>query len=345
MQSNTWNNTNQHWIPQFLLKGFGTHKRNKFIYKLDSRTNFVTKHKVSEIASKSHLLTEQDDKLLSEIEGYTNQVIDAIRKNRLESIDKNKRQAVDKLVMAMMINDPYVGVDVRASHKIVISEAVCEYNKAAIKYGGILDTPGLTDLIGDHLPHDYISCFMDPATSLPLNALRLMGLQVFISAEGSYFIIGDSPVLVIRGVVNNETSLSNRGSQVILPISSRCMLMYSWATETNVIAGSIILEKEHVRSLNSAYYHGTKYHYIYGRDEETLRKSHLPSLTWIPREHSNNASSGWKEMQDIWNRWKRDIESLDVVLSMATEYEVRELYNSTIPSRARLLFGFNPKIE
>ena len=36
MQPSTWNDTNQHWIPQFLLKGFGIRKRAASVYELGS---------------------------------------------------------------------------------------------------------------------------------------------------------------------------------------------------------------------------------------------------------------------------------------------------------------------
>ena len=96
---------------------------------------------------------------------------------------------------------------------------------------------------------------------------------------------------------HGESSLLNPGSQVILPISSGCILVYAWATEMNVITDGGTLVREQVRSLNSDYYHGTNSRYVYGRDEEVLKRSRLMSLEKSPRERSNDVKDGWFRMQ------------------------------------------------
>ena len=330
MQPSTWNDTNQHWLSQFLLKGFGIRKKASSVYELDKQTKAVAVRKVSEAASKPCLLTEQDDKLLRGIESRAAPVIDTIRKGHLSDIDEDGRQAVDKLTLAMMLNDPYYGVDIEAARETAIAEVVRELSKATIKYGGILDKPDFTDFLDDRLPYDRLSGFMDLATSQVLMALRLMGLQAFNSAEGASFIIGDSPALVIRGAVNGETNLLNPGSQVILPISSRCLLAYTWSTETNLIDDGGTFDGEQVRSLNSDYYHGAKCRYIYGRDEETLRKSQQLSLHYTPRGRSNDVKSGWAMIQRLQQMAQRQHETQNTVQSMALEYGARELVDSAI---------------
>ena len=68
MQPSTWNDTNQHWIPQFLLKGFGIRKNASSVYELDKQTKAIAVRKVKEAASKQYLLTERDDELMRGIE-------------------------------------------------------------------------------------------------------------------------------------------------------------------------------------------------------------------------------------------------------------------------------------
>ena len=52
MQPSTWNDTNQHWVPQFLLKGFGIKKKASQVWELDKHTGVIAKRKVREVASK-----------------------------------------------------------------------------------------------------------------------------------------------------------------------------------------------------------------------------------------------------------------------------------------------------
>ena len=57
MQPSTWNERNQHWIPQFLLKGFGTKGNASTVYELDKQTKKIRLAPVDDVASKEHLHT------------------------------------------------------------------------------------------------------------------------------------------------------------------------------------------------------------------------------------------------------------------------------------------------
>ena len=152
MRPSTWNDTIQHWIPQFLLKGFGIRGQASSILELDKQTNAVSVRNVSEVASKQHLLTERDDELMRDIESRVASMIDAIRKGHLNQIGENERQAVDRLVCAMILNDPYCGFDAEATRKTVIAQVISELNETVKRYGGystnqisgILSMSGLT---------------------------------------------------------------------------------------------------------------------------------------------------------------------------------------------------------
>ena len=106
MHQSTWNDTNQHWIPQFLLRGFGIRKKASSVYELDNQTKAISVREVKEAASKQHLLTDRDDAEVGKIENRAKEAVRAIGKGNLDHIGKDERQAVDKLVCAMMLDDP-----------------------------------------------------------------------------------------------------------------------------------------------------------------------------------------------------------------------------------------------
>ena len=157
-----------------------------------------------------------------------------------------------------------------------------------------------------------------------------MGLQACTPTDGEFFIIGDSPVLVVRNSLNGETSLLNPGSQVILPVSSKCLLVYTWATEMNVIDEGGTLDRGQVRSLNSDYYHGTKCRYVYGRDEEVLKRSRLLSLKWAPRERSNDVNDGWAMMLQLQQIMERQRAAEEAEHATIREYGALELVDVAI---------------
>lgn len=296
MQPSTWNDTNQHWLSQFLLKGFGIRRRAGEVYELDKETNAIGIRKVAAAASKRHLLTERDDALMRGIENRVNPVINAIRKGRL-SIGEDGRQAIDDLVYAMMRNDPYGNTDSQAARQETIDEVTRKLSDAVAKYGMRLDEQDAQDSINGQLSHDYLSASMNSASSMLRVALRLMGLHLYQAANRELFIIGDSPVMIARGTLDGAPSLLNPGSQIILPISSTCLLVYAWEIETNVIGDGGTLDREQVRSLNEDYYHGTSSRRIYGRNREVLERSRMLSLKWISRERSTVVKDGWFQMQ------------------------------------------------
>ena len=198
----------------------------------------------------------------------------------------------------------------------------------------------------ERLTYHLLSGFVDSPTQLVASALRAMGLQAFTAPEGEFFIIGDSPVLVVRGVVNGERNLLNPGSQVILPVSSRCVLVYTWSTEMNVIESGGTLDREQVRLLNSDYYRETKCRYIYGRNAETLRRSQLLPLRWTPRERSNDVTSGWAMVQHLRQAKERLQAAQDAARTMAFEYGARELVDSAIAqSGVQPYYDFAAKTE
>ena len=330
MQTSTWNDTNQHWIPQFLLKGFGIKGKSSKTYELNKETMSVTIRNVNKIASKAHLLTEQDDGLMRIIESRAAPAIDAIRKNRLNRFSINERKVIDQLVCSMILNDPNNGLDAEATRKEVIAKITAELNTALNKVGGMLDEPDIREYFDEQLTHDLLSSFMESNRNQVIDSLRFMGLQACQAPDGELFVIGDSPVLVVRNPVNDDGNLLNPGSQVILPISSTCILVYAWATEMNLIADGDILAKEQVRSLNSDYYHGTNSKYIYGRDEDVLKRSQLMTLGRPLGERSTEVKSGWYMMQLVNQNRQRQQEVQNAAHAKLLEEGALELVKRAI---------------
>ena len=110
MQPSTWNDKNQHWIPQFLLKGFGLKGKASRVFQMDKTTGTIEVCKVSEVASKQGILTDADDGLMRSIEQEATPVIEKIRKGTT-SINRSERKGLDRLIAALLQNDPYHGPD------------------------------------------------------------------------------------------------------------------------------------------------------------------------------------------------------------------------------------------
>ena len=330
MQPSTWNDTNQHWIPQFLLKGFGVRGESSRIYELDKETQSVAFRSVKDVASKAHLLTEQDDGLMKSIESRANAAVNAIRKGNLNRIGLQDRQVIDKLVCTMILNDPNNGFDAEATRKEVIAKLTADLKKALNKFGGMLDEQDIRNFFDERFPHDYVSAFMEAASNQVTDSLRFMGLIACRPTDEEFFIIGDSPVLVARNVVNGEASLLNPGSQVILPIGSRSILVYTWATKMNLLDDGGILDREQVHSLNSDYYHETSSRYVYGRDEELLKRSPLLSLKGAPRERSIDVEDGWFKMQHEQQIRQRQLQAQDAAEARTLEGAASELVELAI---------------
>ena len=330
MQPSTWKHTNQHWTPQFLLKGFGIRSKSSRIYQLDKQTKELTLRRVKDVASKPGLATHRDDNLMHNIENHATEAVRTIRKGHLNQIDEKSRQAVDRLVCSMLLNDPYSGANAKSERDKVIAESVRELSQAVKRGGGVPDQDYFERFLSENMSHDWLSGFMVSESNRISPALQLMGLRIYGPADGAAFIIGDSPVSVIHNTVGRKTNLLDPSARVIAPIGSRCALVYSWTADMNVIGDGGTLSNGQVQSLNSDYYHGTECRYIYGRNEETLRRSHLLPLTHVPFEHPNEVRSGWFIMQHLDHFMHRQKQAHRAARVRARENAAREFVATTI---------------
>ena len=324
MQPSTWNSTNQHWIPQFLLKGFGIKGRASQVYELDKQSRDIRIRAVDDVASKQRLLTERDDELMKAIESRSTLAIGRIRKGDL-SIQQDDRQALNTLVFAMMRNDPRSGFNEARTREEITSDLSNEIAEAFARQGGLVDLQDLKDFIGERFGHDYLNVTLGMGHNLALKALELMGLRVHEPVEGEVFTIGDSPVLVVRGTVGAYKSLLHPGSQVILPIHSRRVLVYSWETPMNLIQPGDALSRDQVRSLARDYYHESNSRYIFGRNRGSLKHARMPQIPRSSGTRPAGVSDGWRVMQEELLRVSRSREETDKAHRKELDAFAREL--------------------
>ena len=296
MQPSTWNGTNQHWIPQFLLKGFGIKRRASQVHVLDKLTGDISTRNVADVASKQGLLTERDDQLMKDIEVHAARVIDRVRKGMFE-IKRSDREALDALVFAIMLNDPHSEIDDERTRREIVDSLSNEIVEAFRQQGGLVDLQGMKEYVESRFNHDNLSVTLGKPDNMVLRVLNHMGLSAHAPPSGEFFVIGDSPVLVVRGMVDGVSNLKNPGSQVILPIHSRRALFYSWGTPMNLIQSGVELDHEQVRSLNRDYFQASTSRYIFGRSPDVLKQTRIPQFMSEQRVRQMAVADGWVEMQ------------------------------------------------
>ena len=320
------NTTNQHWVPWFLLKGFGRKGQADQLYTLDKQTGKIDVRSVKDVASKQRLLTELDDQLMNEIETRANPVIGQIRKGRLD-LKEQDRQALDQLVFALILNDPYSGVNEPKMREKVISKVSRDYEAAIIRQGGLINSQLLSEQLDGLFPHDYLNIAMASENKLSLTALGLMGLEVHKAAK-EFVVIGDSPTLVARGTIYGERSLLYPGSEVALPINSELVLVYSWTTQRNLIQEGSPLSRQQVRFLGQGYYHHTNGRYIFGRTHDAFRNVRERPAQRASPEHSAKFKDGWLIMRGITKRIYDLREQADQMDQRRFEDAARELVSN-----------------
>ena len=297
MQPSTWNDSNQHWVPQFLLKGFGIKNNASQIWELDKRTGAAIKRKVKDVASRQELLSDRDDELMKKIEIEANRPIRRITKEKLD-ISLRDRIAIDRLVAAMIQNDPYNGLDERTARQDAIKAVSKSVQDAFAREGGLFEPGTLESYMDERLNHDYLTLTLGNRDYAVQSMLHHMGLKAVFASEGDGFIIGDSPVLAVRSSAGPEgPNLLNPGSQVILPISTQCTLLYDWTTVPDFIALGGPIDSRQLLSLNQDYSHESNCRFLYGRTEESLTMSRRPRLKWRNAQRSTEVSQGWSAFQ------------------------------------------------
>ena len=291
MEPSTWNDTNQHWLPRFILKGFGQKGNASQVFELDCRTGEIMPRTVDEVASTVHLLSEKDDQFLRRIEDLASKAVGKIRRG--QDIDEEDRINLDELVWALMINDPHHGVDREKTRGEVIAETIQEVVEVFHQEGGKVNPDGIAGMVEQNLNYDYLYHAMSPPDAAPREILRRMGLSVYQPPYGESFVIGDSPVLAVRGSRFGTTSLMNPGSQLIFPIQHSRLLVYDWTYRRNLVRYGGCVSLEQVRTLDEDYRYRLNCGYLYGRTRESLLRSSKLSLQWSAQNRSEVVCDGW----------------------------------------------------
>lgn len=307
----TWDGTNQHWIPQCLLRKFSIPKKPRDVYALDKHINsFVVSH-VKKVASKPDLLTALDNQRLTDIETRVALVLRRIRSGKL-NLKAEDRVALDTLVFALIIADPYSGVDEAKMRKRVVESTARHIAERVLLQGMPVDRPRLETHVAKLMSRDVLSMALDSEEKLTVMALHLMGLTVYASPEP--LVIGDSPVLIARATVDGARSLLNFGSEILLPISSRHLLHYDWGATSNlttpengVIESGPDLTSELTHYVGQAYYDSSHSRYIFGSTADSVgRIANSPRLQPSLSRENYAPSTGWHAMQWFAARVKEE---------------------------------------
>ena len=240
------------------------------------------------------LLTEADDQLLGGIENRVKDVIHRIRKGNL-NLTADDRAALDRMVLVLLLTDPYAGVKEAKMRERVAEDVSRQLVETAWREGMPVDSQRIKSYIMQVIPREYVSIALMSEYPLTLLALDLMGLTVH-DAKGPV-VIGDSPVLASRAKRDGVPSLLNLGSEVALPISSKKVLIYHWATAMNVIQRGPDLTCQQTRYVGKAYYHENPSRYIFGRTKDAVRNSMDSLPPSQPAQGSGHPADGWRVMQ------------------------------------------------
>ena len=268
------------------------------MYALDKKTGNVSVRRVADIASKRRLLTERDDKLMKELEDSSTIVIDEIRKGKLKMRSRDRR-TLDRLVLALMRNDPYSGINYGQIRRNIISTVGQGLTDAFATKKGQIDSRWAQEFVSQRSSHDYLTMLFSPDDNLVLKMLGLMRLREYRPADGSFFVIGDSPVLIVRGMWNGTTNLAAPDSQIILPIHSRRLLVYSWDASVSLLESGPVLHFDQVHSLNTDYFAGTDCRYVFGRRPEILRQANERQYPVSPTNRHVEVGDGWRMMLKV----------------------------------------------
>lgn len=294
---NAGNESNQHWLSVFILKGFGLPRNREHVYTLDKQTSDIDIRSVDDVASKIGLLTNLDNNRMSEIEGRINNPLHHIRKGKLD-LTTDERKLVDELVLTLILADPYEGVNIGKLSKEVTKDITDQMANIGIRNGLLVDRQRFKDSIQNAIPRDFLTLALEAEHGLTKAALQLMGLRVHKAPEP--IVLGDSPVLIARAARNGKPSLTAFGSEIALPIAYNSILIYDWSTPPNTIAYGPPLTPAQIQLVRQRYCHPTKGQFVFSRTKEALHETRNAQQQASERSGGTSVPSwGWALMQEI----------------------------------------------
>ena len=279
MELSTWNETNQHWFCQFLLRGFKAKGKSSLIYELDTTSGEIEPRKVDEVASKSQLLTDGEDELMRGIEKRSSKVVSKIRKGILD-VGADERLILDNLVWTLWFNNPFSSLDKKGDHDDAIKHTVDRFVSAVRRHGGTVDPDDVTRMARQALNRDYLCHAFRFSPQGPARILNWMRLTLYEPPPGEFFVVGDSPVAIARATRDGMTNLWNDGSQLMLPVGSRHLLAYDWGDSPTPIRHGGNVNVSQLEAVDEYYRYGQRCRHIYGRTPDALRRTCKLKMQW-----------------------------------------------------------------
>ena len=237
-----------------------------------------------------------------------------------------------------MQNDPFSGVDRERTRAEAIETSNQKVINAFSLSGGQVDPKDTREMIDESINQDYLTLMLSREDGQILKMLAYMGLTANYHEGEESFIIGDSPVLMARDSTDGPANLLNPGSQVILPIGSKCILVYQWTIPTNLVDKGDTAGRQQVLSLNQNYYHNSNSRDVYGRTPESLEKSRMIQIKWTPGTRAGYVADGWSTMQSALNLKSAEDRVKDAVVDTGLRLATRQ-----IVERARAQMGADGK--
>ena len=272
MLPSTWNAANQHWIPQFLLRGFGTKRRRSEVYRLDRLDGSLSCERVERIASRSFLMTELDDQVLRAIEDRASQSVSLLRKSRFDLFAEADRRALDLLVLSLLFNHPSWIPGKELIRREVVWERGLEAMRAHPVYGIAVPADAVMSALDGAAGRNYFHGVITSDSSSSAERMRAMRLTAYAPPLGQTFVIGDQPVVTRRPDLPAPRRWLYGDEMVLLPISHDVLLVYDRPAPPNLLSIGGRVSGGFFGMLDEIYRSGSAGRYVYGRIPESLTR-------------------------------------------------------------------------
>lgn len=218
----------QHYVPQFLLKKFGTGKKNKEkLWVLDKQTEKIFESSVRDVGheNKFYQYFSEDiildtERLLENVESIAAPIISKI--NKLEKLNRNQSElmVLSYFVATQMLRSPTLRNDMENFRQLLIS-----------KWGADIKAhPDDPRTIGEYGPEDAKFSSLQMLSDTPSFAKILEGKiwSLLEAPSQEHFIISDNPITkhnMIERKGRGNLGLRNEGIEIYLPISTKYTLL------------------------------------------------------------------------------------------------------------------------
>ena len=272
MLPSAWNAANQHWISQFLLRGFGTKRRRSEVYRLDRSDGSLSCERVERVASRSFLMTELDDQVLRVIEDRASQTVSLLRKSRFGLFAEADRRALDLLVLSLVFNHPsWIPEKERIRHEVVWERGL-DVMWAHPIYGTAVLADAVMSAVDGAAGRNYFHGVITSRSSSSVEHMRAMRLTAYVPPLGHSFVIGDQPVVTLRPDLSAPRRWLYGDEMVVLPISHDVLLVYDRPAPPNLLSFGGPVSNGFFGMMDEIYRSGSAGRYVYGRTPGSLTR-------------------------------------------------------------------------